>query len=119
VPGVRVELTKDGSTLRTTTTGADGQFSLDIVDLAKGTFDVRLTVPGFAVQAVRLSAGTARSTVQFAGFTAEVRASSLATAAPGSPPPPVLRQNRRGAVAGHYRDVSAVDRPDDRDGWQA
>ena len=31
----------------------------------------------------------------------------------------VLRQNRAGAVAGHYRDVSGVDRPDDRDGWQA
>jgi len=88
VPGVTVELTKDGLTLRTTTTGADGQFSLDIVDLAEGTFDVRLTVPGFAVQAVRLSAGTPRSTVQFAGFTAEVRASSLATAAPAPPPPP-------------------------------
>jgi hypothetical protein len=33
--------------------------------------------------------------------------------------PVVLRQNRRGAVAGHDRDVSGVDRLDDRDGWQA
>jgi DoxX-like protein len=32
---------------------------------------------------------------------------------------PVLRQNRRGAVAGHYRDVSGVDRPDAHDDWQA
>ena len=28
-----------------------------------------------------------------------------------------LRQNRRGAVAGHDRDVSGVDRPDDHDDW--
>jgi len=31
----------------------------------------------------------------------------------------VPRQNRLGAVAGHYRDVSGADRPDGRDGWQA
>jgi hypothetical protein len=31
----------------------------------------------------------------------------------------VLRQNRRGAVARHYRDISGVDRPDGHDDWQA
>ena len=50
----------------------------------------------------------------------------------GAPPGGVLRQNRRGAVAGlsfaktgaaplfgHYRERSGVDRPDDRAGCQA
>jgi hypothetical protein len=31
----------------------------------------------------------------------------------------VLRQNRRGAVAGHGHDVSGVDHPDGHDDWQA
>ena len=87
VPGVKVELLKDSAVVRSATTGADGQFNLDVVDLSEGQFEVRLTVAGFAPATVRLAAGTTHTVVAVGPFHGEVRSLGLATAAPRPPQP--------------------------------
>src|SRR4051812_39244271 len=87
VPGVKVELVKDGTVVRTATTGEDGQFHLDVVELSEGQFEVRLTVEGFAPATVRLAAGTTHTAVAVGPFHGEVRSLGLATAAPRPPQP--------------------------------
>jgi len=87
VSGVKVELVKDGTVVRTATTGADGQFNLDVVDLSEGQFEVRLTVEGFAPASVRLAPDATRNLLGIGPLHAEVRSVGLATAAPRPPPP--------------------------------
>jgi esterase/lipase superfamily enzyme len=86
--GVSVDLVKDGATIRSTVSGADGRFRLDIVELSEGTFDVRIVVPGFAPQVIRLTPNPQPVVASVDGLRIEVRADTLATAAPGGPPPP-------------------------------
>ena len=89
VPGVTVELVLNGTVQRVATTRVDGTFAFDVVDLADGAYDVRFAAPGFSSAVARLDSATPRLTLAVGNFTAEVRASSLATAAPrGAPPPP-------------------------------
>jgi esterase/lipase superfamily enzyme len=88
VAGVSVTLFKDGAQIRSVVTSADGQFDLDIVNLAEGTFEVRLEIQGGLLGRVTLSAQTSRSVVSVGSFQAEVRVSGLAQAAPMPPPPP-------------------------------
>lgn len=102
VPGASVELVKNGTTLRTVTTDADGAFKLDIVELSEGTFEVRVAVPGFAAGSVRLAPETQRSVVSVGGLTVEVRSSTLATAAPHLPPPPVSDTDTHAIVPVFY-----------------
>jgi esterase/lipase superfamily enzyme len=91
--GIEVTLVLNGTTERTATTDADGAFAFEIVDLARGTFEIRLTLPGQPPTVIPLSPETPRSTVNAGPYAIEVRASSLATAAPrpptsAEPPPP-------------------------------
>jgi esterase/lipase superfamily enzyme len=88
VAGVSVELIKDGTTIRSAVTDANGEFRLDVVELSEGTFDVRVNVPGFAAQTVRLTPDPQPNVVTAGGFRVEVRAATLETAAPKPPLPP-------------------------------
>ena len=88
VPGVSVDLIKDGIVIRTTTTDADGAFNLEIVDFSGGQFELRMALSGFATMTARLKPETGRNVLTFGTLRAEVRTSSLATAAPRPPPPP-------------------------------
>jgi esterase/lipase superfamily enzyme len=88
-------LTLDGAVTRTATTDADGRFSLDVVDLADGTYQVRFTVSGALVGVAELEKAVPRKDVALGSYKAEVRADSLAMAAPrppgtdtAAPPPP-------------------------------
>jgi len=87
-PGVTVELLKNGEVLRTASTGADGQFDLDVVNLSEGQFEVRVTVTGFAPARVQITPETTLNLVNVGPFRAEVRSFGLQTAAPKPPPPP-------------------------------
>jgi esterase/lipase superfamily enzyme len=88
IAGAAVELRRDGTAIRTVVSDAGGEFALDIVNLSEGSYEVRVTLPGFAAGVVQLTPDTRRSTVRVGEFTVEIRSSSLATAAPGPPPPP-------------------------------
>jgi esterase/lipase superfamily enzyme len=92
-PGVTIELVRNGTSIRTIETNASGEFALGIIDLADGAFEIRATVRGLATAIVRLAPDVRRDTVKVGGFTVEVRASTLATAAPRpEPQPPVTAE---------------------------
>lgn len=88
VQGIRIELLKDGSSTRSVVTDPDGVFSLDLVDLSEGVYEVRAALPGAAAATVRLASDQRRNSVSAGGFRLEVRADSLAMALPPPPPPP-------------------------------
>lgn len=90
MPGVTVELVRDGQVVKTATTSEDGEFRLSIVDLAQGRFEIRVSAAGFAAASLPLSSDTGSKTVTAGNFTVEVRATRPATAAarPPAPPPP-------------------------------
>jgi esterase/lipase superfamily enzyme len=107
VPGVTVELLKDGTVVRTAATGPDGQFNFDVVDLSEGQFEVRLTAAGSAPATVRLTPNTTRNLVTIGPFHAEVRSLGLAAAAPRPPetapaPPPPEDANTHAIVPVFY-----------------
>jgi esterase/lipase superfamily enzyme len=72
------------------TTNANGEFRLDVVELSEGTFEVRVRVAGVAPQTVRLTPDPRPTVLTAGGFTIEIRAATLETAAakPPAPPPP-------------------------------
>src|SRR6476620_7041521 len=75
--GVSVDLIKDGATIRSTVSGDDGRFRLDVVELSEGVFDVRIVVPGFAPQVVRLTPNPQPVVASVDGLRIEVRADTL------------------------------------------
>src|SRR4051812_34232729 len=71
VPGITVELIRNGEVVRTATTAADGQFALEVIDLSEGRFEVRVTASGFAAATLTLSPEAARSELTIGPFRAE------------------------------------------------
>jgi esterase/lipase superfamily enzyme len=90
-PGLTVQLIVGGETKRAAVTGADGTFRLDIVDLSEGQSQVRVVVEGLSIGSIDLDRAVPRKVFVVGAYTVEVRANSLATAAPHPPdivPPP-------------------------------
>ncbi|HJR58198.1 MAG TPA: alpha/beta hydrolase [Vicinamibacterales bacterium] len=83
VAGVAVELILDDKPQATATTDPDGIFRFDLVDLSQGPHGLRLALPGQEVRTARLTAETEREVLTIGGYTAEIRSSRPATAAPG------------------------------------
>jgi esterase/lipase superfamily enzyme len=106
LPGVTVELVREGKTERTGTTDADGVFDFALVELSEaGVHEVRILLPGFAPATVRLRSDRPRITERVGSFQVEVRLDTLATAAPGPPdsrpvqePPPAGGDGENHAV---------------------
>lgn len=86
--GARVTLLVDGNVERTVLTDGDGTFNLNVVDLSKGSYQVRISAAGLATQGVQLTAES-RQVASAGPYRLEIRTASAATAgARASPPPP-------------------------------
>ena len=88
VAGLTVELVLGGDVQRTATTEADGTFNLDVVDLSGGQYQVRVLSQQVSVGLIDIDPAVSRKVVTVGPYTVELRASSLATAAPRPPEPP-------------------------------
>ena len=90
VPGVTVELVFGGQVERTARTDSDGRFTLNVVDLARGAFRVRIVRAGLGAEAVLLTAES-RTVTAVGDYRLEIETASLQTASrppKSSPPPP-------------------------------
>jgi esterase/lipase superfamily enzyme len=102
IPGATVELARAGTPARTVVTNERGEFDFEIVDLAEGPFQVRVSVPGFAPATVQVTAQTRRENIRAGTLRVEVRASPATTALPPPPPPPPPDPNNHAIVPVFY-----------------
>ena len=54
VAGASIDVRLEGRTVMTTTTGAEGQFRIDLAAGPKDVFEIRVSLPGFSVQTVEV-----------------------------------------------------------------
>ncbi|MEO6237081.1 MAG: carboxypeptidase-like regulatory domain-containing protein, partial [Vicinamibacterales bacterium] len=85
--GVRLELVLDGAVERATQTDDGGAFRFSVVDLSRGTYQVRLPLGRDGDDVVAITAEPRQVTVG-SHYRLEIRTASLASAARPAPPPP-------------------------------
>src|SRR5213593_427034 len=90
LPGVTVEVLRNGEVIRTVTTRSDGSFSFPIELRPDDTVEVRLSMAGFATEKIKLDPDRRRiqTSTEVFRLSLEVYPASTAARPPPSAPPP-------------------------------